>query len=200
LSINDQVRYLFFKILGYTTHVYQVTSIAQERIRSSLGDTHRLATHKQLNHLTEYAAGSTTATKLNQQLESSARLEEAPSHSARPRKPKEHHSSYHITTTPSSKSINGLIPGSLKLKILTKGRRARSQERSQEEKGKQPGTIPGGEGQTTKSSHHCTNNQQQQQTILKITSPQPSSTNRLISLHIIPACIDQHIVLCMVGM
>jgi hypothetical protein len=51
-----------------------------------------------------------------------------------------------------------LIPGSLKLKILTKGRRARSQERSQEEKGKQPRTIPGGEGQTTKSSHHCTNN------------------------------------------
>jgi hypothetical protein len=42
-----------------------------------------------------------------------------------------------------------LVPGNLKLKILTKGRRASSQEPPQEEKGKQPGTIPGEGGKIT---------------------------------------------------
>jgi hypothetical protein len=37
----------------------------------------------------------------------------------------------------------------LKLKIHPRRRRASNQEPSQEEKGKQPGAIPGGEGQVT---------------------------------------------------
>jgi hypothetical protein len=131
----------FFGTIHLGTEPNQHTT-SQEWIRPKLCDTHRQVAHKQLSHLTELAAVSTTAASRASSWRRSARPEEASTIRPAPHHQKNTTVLQHSTITPEHKPIDhGLNPGSWWR------RRQGGVVPDQEEKDKPPGAEPGGEGQ-----------------------------------------------------